>query len=639
MIASSSFGFTLFRRLPSLIVKSRLFSTNAEVKPVSSNINITPQPQLTQKEYLIAIRNRLFTVEEQIWLHEYATARTNKVAIPKLKGGPANTAAPPSPTSGDANSKKSIEPLSESKYDELLRARGELLDEYPLTKLYTDLYDAQKNNLTYAAIYLDRLINNYNRQLPIPLEHVNQIAVLSFSGQVMNLMRGQGALYHHLLPANVLTEPGVKRQFQHPAFSTTGKYVAFAELHFKADNAGFVRSDALVFEVPKDPKTYGATDSSPLFDSGELPGAPFFLRFSPDEESLAMLCTSPAVDGGQPCTAIVLLEWGKYFRRDSWAGQAAAARFAPRKALTLIQGNPVFFTYTTASAKNATIVAHCQKEVVNASTGIAAVEKAVWMLQRQDTGGVRDFSWNKISDSDPQQRWSTPICHSAGGGDNVLVVEDGFLTSKALSRWKRSTDAAGAPQLASKRLRAVKGQVQFLVAPDGSKAVVLEEDVNTGHYALTVIDGEDALDPGNSSLGTQYELPQDKLTIAFWFSPDSTKLLCLTAQGKSKEDVTSQKSAFKVGLNSEMQWTVFNFPLQELGEYDSFKPTPYFMKTYVPFFSQYAQVYNPWAPDSRSFIYMTAAGLSHTPLVGSKYCLGMDRWQNQGATFGTWSRQ
>lgn len=43
-----------------------------------------------------------------------------------------------------------------------------------------------------------------------------------------------------------------------------------------------------------------------------------------------------------------------------------------------------------------------------------------------------------------------------------------------------------------------------------------------------------------------------------------------------------------------MQWTVFNFPLQELREYDSFKPTPYFMKTYVPFFSQYTQVINSY---------------------------------------------
>lgn len=207
-----------------------------------------PQPQLTQKEYLIAIRNRLFTVEEQIWLHEYAIARNSKVVQSKLKG---NGVAPPPPPPSDTKANKKIEPLSESKYGELLRARGDLLDEYPLTKLYTDLYDAQKNNLTYAAIYLDRLIANLNRQLPIPLQHVNQIAVLSFSGQVMNLMRGQGAVYHHLLPANVLTEPGVKRQFQHPAFSSSGKYVAFAELHFKGDNAGFLRSDAIVFEARK----------------------------------------------------------------------------------------------------------------------------------------------------------------------------------------------------------------------------------------------------------------------------------------------------------------------------------------------------------------------------------------------------
>jgi hypothetical protein len=53
------------------------------------------------------------------------------------------------------------------------------------------------------------------------------------------------------------------------------------------------------------------------------------------------------------------------------------------------------------------------------------------------------------------------------------------------------------------------------------------------------------------------------------------------------------------------------------------------------------QAYNPWAPDSRSFIYATGAGLVHTPLLGARgarRCLGEDAWQNQGATFGTWSR-
>lgn len=49
-------------------------------------------------------------------------------------------------------------------------------------------------------------------------------------------------------------------------------------------------------------------------------------------------------------------------------------------------------------------------------------------------------------------------------------------------------------------------------------------------------------------------------------------------------------------------------------------------------------MYNPWAPDSRSFIYTTSAGLTHVPLVRDRQSLGLDRWTNQGATFGTWSR-
>jgi hypothetical protein len=65
-----------------------------------------------------------------------------------------------------------------------------------------------------------------------------------------------------------------------------------------------------------------------------------------------------------------------------------------------------------------------------------------------------------------------------------------------------------------------------------------------------VIEGEEALDPSNPSLGSQYELPHSKLTVAFWFSPDSTKVLLLTAAGKNKEDIVTQKSQFRVALNS-----------------------------------------------------------------------------------------
>ena len=343
-----------------------------------------------------------------------------------------------------------------------------------------------------------------------------------------------------------------------------------------------MRSNALVFEVPQDPKTYGGKESTPIFDSLELPGIPLFLRFSPDDESLVMLTSASSAEGGDN-VSLTSMRWGKYAGKKAIGGQEAMARFAPRKIETLMKGKDLFFTYTTSSKHNSTIVAHCDRVMdhTDASSGAKATEKAVW-LQRE--GG--EHMWTKISDSNPEDKWSTPVCHSAGGGDSVLVIEDGWLVSKALSRWKR--DANGEPM--SKRIMEVRGEANFLVSPDNSRAVVLQEDIDAGHYSVTVIEGEDALDPSSPSLGHQYPLPNQKLTVAFWFSPDSTKILCLTAAGKVIEDVITQKNRFRVALNSDMQYTVFNFPLQELREYDIFKPTPYFMKTYVSFSSQYAQV-------------------------------------------------
>ena len=109
----------------------------------------------------------------------------------------------------------------------------------------------------------------------------------------------------------------------------------------------------------------------------------------------------------------------------------------------------------------------------------------------------------------------------------------------------------------------IKGQAQFLVSPDNSRCVVLQEDINVGHYSLKVIEGESALDPSSpeSDKGKQYDLPCSKLTVAFWFSPDSTKVLLLTAAGKDKDEVASQKSGFRVALNADMQVSLGNITL------------------------------------------------------------------------------
>ena len=173
--------FLLFVNVVLSLIPS-FFGKNVAMKRIANKVFSTPvqdvdivvpsegaqSQSLTQKEYLIAIRNRLFAVEEQIWLHEYAISKPDITKVP---------------------------PLSQKKYDELLRARGDLMEEYPSTKLYTDLLDAQQRNMTYAAMYLERLISNFNRQLPTPMAHTNQILVLSNNGQVINLMRGQVCMY------------------------------------------------------------------------------------------------------------------------------------------------------------------------------------------------------------------------------------------------------------------------------------------------------------------------------------------------------------------------------------------------------------------------------------------------------------
>jgi len=119
LVVSNAFTSMTGMRLNPVARASRRAASVEETETKSG------EKQLTQKEYLIAVRNRLFAVEEQIWLHEYASARPQQ---------------------------DKVAPFSDAKYDALLRARGDLMDEYPATKLYTDLREAQQRNMTYAAM-------------------------------------------------------------------------------------------------------------------------------------------------------------------------------------------------------------------------------------------------------------------------------------------------------------------------------------------------------------------------------------------------------------------------------------------------------------------------------------------------------
>jgi hypothetical protein len=62
---------------------TRLYA-DAEVNTATSSKSgdkRNKEDSLTQKDYFIAIRNRLFAVDEQLWLHDYALVFQFKISF------------------------------------------------------------------------------------------------------------------------------------------------------------------------------------------------------------------------------------------------------------------------------------------------------------------------------------------------------------------------------------------------------------------------------------------------------------------------------------------------------------------------------------------------------------------------------
>lgn len=694
----------------------------------------------TRKDFLNTLRNRLFAIDEQLWLHEYARA----------------------------NPKGKIDPLTDEEVAALQDLRQEITRDLPIYNLLEEQVFAYDEGNTPEVQRLQQKIDDLRRQLHCPLQHLNQIVVSSASGKVLSLMRGNGAAYQRLLPPASTKDvpPSYTRQLQHATFSSDHQYVGVVDLLFPRDTTtGSApaaaaaslpsRASALVYQVTTDPQTYGSTESLPYFDSGPLPGAPFFVRFSPDNQHLVFLSTpypppkkphgvaalfSASYRGhendgdekrrlkeeeeaeaeregeAEGSTALMLLEWTKYRVLPPMRNQQrrwVPSTLAGTKTRTLLRGDAIYFTYTTASAANATIVAHVYERRTPTTLPRSS---GVWMLRRASSGtaDATDWEWVKIG-GDPAPRstaaavytstvppppppssssvvtasfptssvsadekthdaaavtWFTPQCHSAGGGDNVVFVEGNALVTRALSPWKRRQRSSSVSTTKTLLTLAPDSVCHFLVAPDHSKMAVLDVHPTTQRRRLRILLGEELLDPLHPAAVVHetnvVEIPVDASTglepAACWFSPDGAQLLVYSTAPAARistvavdaaedgDDSSNDSDGDSDGDGDgdgddveEASLGVYHLPTRQFhADVVRFHPTRYFRATYVSFFTQYAQVYNPWAPDSKSFLYHTSSGVHHWPLHHDRTRaspVGMDAWLHQGAAFSTWSRQ
>ncbi|CAM9972909.1 unnamed protein product [Heterosigma akashiwo] len=160
----------------------------------------------------------------------------------------------------------------------------------------------------------------------------------------------------------------------------------------------------------------------------------------------------------------------------------------------------------------------------------------------------------------------------------------------------------------------------------------MQQDLITGAYSVKLVRADgDALDPTSDAPVSQEDLPVGNILLAYFWSPDSTKLLCLSTNF-GRNELALARNALKQGYNLKCRWKVVDVDTGKVTNYPEFTPRTFYIKVYLPFFDQYAQSYTPWSPDSQSFGHVSQEGLSSSGLGG-----GPTARIAKQAEFSTWS--
>lgn len=186
---------------------------------------------------------------------------------------------------------------------------------------------------------------------------------------------------------------------------------------------------------------------------------------------------------------------------------------------------------------------------------------------------------------------------SAAGGATSLGVEPGHFQAPSWVGdsifWSRRQGdsqqlVASAPGGANPRvLVPYQGFVQFVSTADGTRLAfrVLDqaEPAVTVRYTAQPADAAagalSVLDVASSAVS----VIDEGNPLAFFWSPDSTKLLFLSLHGNA------------------FAWNVWDG--EGVTTFDPFTPSLTLGRDYLPFFDQFAQSIELWSPDSSSFVY------------------------------------
>ncbi|MCB0130622.1 MAG: PD40 domain-containing protein [Caldilineaceae bacterium] len=227
------------------------------------------------------------------------------------------------------------------------------------------------------------------------------------------------------------------------------------------------------------------------------------------------------------------------------ADVAGAAETGQLNVTTLAEGQPFYFSWAPDSQRLMTHVGNARIELRSLEGGRTAIQDA--------TG---DF---------PTPQWSQD-----GMSLFYAIVDQGVQRLVA-------TDARGS---IIQDVTDFDDRIAFSLSPTDAQLAYVVSDVEVGMAALGPLYVTDLATLATREITL---LP----VIAFYWSPDGEKLAYVTAEpGRG---------------TLEFHWNVWDGAAST--DYGAFRPNAGFLSSYAPFFDQYAQSMDIWAPDSNAFAY------------------------------------
>jgi hypothetical protein len=228
-----------------------------------------------------------------------------------------------------------------------------------------------------------------------------------------------------------------EKQFQMPTWSPDGRYLAFTELYLNAN--GMETCCLVVYDVREGREVARKT----------LPNAPHFLQFMPDSDTIMYMQNQH--DNTSFCSLVSVRE----------------LRSGHDSERVIDEGLPLFFATSKYQARNFNIVVNNGKRnAICRYLGDMTLPKKAWKQLAVH-----------------ERKFRVPEVASTGLQDSVLFVVDGHLVCASLDGKYR------------KNICRVQGFCTFAVSPNGKHIALMEEDIATSFYQLSIISGRDACNP------------------------------------------------------------------------------------------------------------------------------------------------